>query len=160
MWLSCLHDWCPWWSRNGLPFWSVWVYPRFFGRVRVSGSFVFCVVLCRPLFVIVIFPLTMCVLSVLWFTDSDYPFGIFAIFFHKRYANYFKWSFIFFFFLIKSKLNDINSLKKKIPGLCCRKYVVQNKKSISSVIKTRFGHYCYLWVHVSNKCCYRSERGR
>jgi hypothetical protein len=46
-------------------------------RVRVARSLVFCVVFCRSLFV-----LLAIVLSVLLrFTDSDYPIGIFQLFF-------------------------------------------------------------------------------
>jgi hypothetical protein len=51
--------------------------PPVFSRVRVARSLVFCVVFCRSLFVLFIFAI---VLSVLRFTDSDYPFGIFKLF--------------------------------------------------------------------------------
>jgi hypothetical protein len=49
--------------------------PPVFSGVRVARSVVFCVVFCRSLFV-----LLAIVLSVLRFTDSDYPFGIFKLF--------------------------------------------------------------------------------
>jgi len=43
--------------------------------VRAAPSFVFCVVFCRQLFVLLFFPFLAIVLSVLLrFTDSDYPF--------------------------------------------------------------------------------------
>jgi hypothetical protein len=55
--------------------------PCFSGvRARVARSFVFCAVFCRSLFVLLSFCLFTIVLSVLRFTDSDYPFGIFKLF--------------------------------------------------------------------------------
>jgi hypothetical protein len=51
--------------------------PPVFNEFRVTRSLVFCVMFCRSLFVL--FPLTI-VLSVLLFTDSDYPFGFFKLF--------------------------------------------------------------------------------
>ena len=52
--------------------------PLIFSVVRVARLLVFSVVFCRLLFVL--FLLTI-VLSVLRFTDSDYSFGIFKVFF-------------------------------------------------------------------------------
>ena len=54
--------------------------PSVFSRVRVTRSLVLCVcfVHCNLLFVLF---LLVIVLSVLRFTDSDYPFGIFKLFF-------------------------------------------------------------------------------
>ena len=49
-------------------------HPVFIG-VRVARSLVFCVVFCRSLFVICLWPL-YCLLR---FTDSEYPFGIFKL---------------------------------------------------------------------------------
>ena len=48
--------------------------------VIVARSLVFCVVFCRSLFVLFLLAI---VLSVLRFTDFDYPFGIFKLFFHE-----------------------------------------------------------------------------
>ena len=49
--------------------------PPVFSGIRVAKYFVFCAVFCRSLFV-----LLAIVLSVLWFTASDYSFGIFKLF--------------------------------------------------------------------------------
>ena len=51
--------------------------PQIFIGVRVTRSLVWYVMFCRSLFVL--FRLAI-VLSVLWFTDSDYPLGIFKLF--------------------------------------------------------------------------------
>jgi hypothetical protein len=55
---------------------------------RVARSLVFCVVLCRPL---IVFFLLAIVLSVLLgYTDFDYPFCIFKLYFNKhkiRFTN-------------------------------------------------------------------------
>ena len=55
--------------------------PPVFSGVRVTRSLVFCVVFCRSLCVcpVVLF-LSVIGLSVLRFTDSVYPFGIFKLF--------------------------------------------------------------------------------
>ena len=47
--------------------------PPVFSGIRVARPLVFCVVLCGSLFVLFLLAI---VLSVLRFTDSDYPFGI------------------------------------------------------------------------------------
>jgi hypothetical protein len=52
------------------------LYIAFIG-VRVTRSLVFCVMFCRSLFVLFLLAI---VLSVLRFTDSDYPFGVFKLF--------------------------------------------------------------------------------
>ena len=53
-----------------------------FSWVRVVQSLDFCVVFCRSLFVLLYFFLFAIVLSVLLrYTNSDYPFGIFKLFF-------------------------------------------------------------------------------
>jgi len=44
--------------------------------VRVTRSFVFCVMFCRPLFVLLVIVLSV----LLQITASDYPFGIFKLF--------------------------------------------------------------------------------
>ena len=49
----------------------------YFGGVRVNRYWVVCVMLCRSCFVLFLLAI---VLSVLWFTASDYPFGIFKLF--------------------------------------------------------------------------------
>jgi hypothetical protein len=54
---------------------STCVHPHF---VRVARSLVFCAMFCRSLFVII---LLVILLSVLWFTVSDYPFCIIKLFF-------------------------------------------------------------------------------
>ena len=51
--------------------------PPVFSGIRVAWSFVFCVMFCRSLFVL--FHLVVA-LSLLWFTASDYSFGIFNLF--------------------------------------------------------------------------------
>jgi hypothetical protein len=54
--------------------------PPVFSGVRVTRSLLFCVMFCWLLFVLFIFTI---VLSVLRFTDSYYPFGIFKLFFQQ-----------------------------------------------------------------------------
>jgi len=51
--------------------------PSSFTGVRVARSLFFCVVFCRSLFILVLLAM---VLSVLWFTDSEYSFVIFKLF--------------------------------------------------------------------------------
>ena len=51
-----------------------------FSGFCVSRPLVFCVVFCLSLFVLLSFFLLVIVLSVLWFTSSDYLFGIFKLF--------------------------------------------------------------------------------
>jgi hypothetical protein len=51
-----------------------------FRGVRVTRSLVLCVMFCRSLFVVFILFLLDIVLSVLRFTDSNYPFDIFKLF--------------------------------------------------------------------------------
>jgi len=51
------------------------MHPGVFSGVRVTRSFVLYVVFCRSVFV-----LLAIVLSVLRYTDSDYPFCIFKLF--------------------------------------------------------------------------------
>ena len=50
--------------------------PPVFGGVRVTRSLVLCVCFVDPLFVLLYNFYLAIVLSVLRFTDSDYPFGI------------------------------------------------------------------------------------
>jgi len=66
--------------------------------VHVPRSLVFCVVFCRSLFVP--FPLATVLSVLLQFTDSDYPFGIFKLFFNKtlqklqlNYGHIMEWAF-------------------------------------------------------------------
>ena len=56
--------------------------PLVFSEVRVARSIIFCVMFCRSLYVFLFFFLLAIVLSVLWLTDSDYPYipGIFMHF--------------------------------------------------------------------------------
>jgi hypothetical protein len=54
-----------------------WCSPPVVSGVRVTRSLVFCVMFCRSLFVLFLLAI---VLSVLRFTDSDYPFGVFKLF--------------------------------------------------------------------------------
>ena len=62
--------------------------PPVFSVNHIARSFVYCVVFCRSLFVLCLFCLVI-VLSVLRFTDSDYPFGIFKLLqqFGQNYCN-------------------------------------------------------------------------
>ena len=53
---------------------STWVHPRFFSRVRIARSSVFCVML--SLFVLGPFLLTIVLCVLLRVADSDYSFGI------------------------------------------------------------------------------------
>ena len=69
------HCVCSWSSTTGATGGAPKFIPSFNG-VRVVRSLVFCVMFCRSLFVL--FSLTI-VLSVLQFTDSDYPFGFFKL---------------------------------------------------------------------------------
>ena len=64
------------WSRNC----QAEIIPVFCGFPRVARSSVFCVMFCRSSFVLLYFFLLVIVLSVLRFTDFDYPFGIFKLF--------------------------------------------------------------------------------
>jgi hypothetical protein len=50
-----------------------------FSGVRVTQSLVFCVMFCRSLFVLLSFFFLTIVLSVILFTDYDYPLGIFKL---------------------------------------------------------------------------------
>ena len=53
-----------------------------FNRARVARSFVFCVMFCRSLFALFVLFILAIMLSVLpRFTDSDYLFGIYKLFF-------------------------------------------------------------------------------
>ena len=63
-------------SNSSYPSRASELNPSFCG-VHGAWSLVFCVVFCRSLFLFFFFSI---VLSVLWFTDSDYPFGIFKLF--------------------------------------------------------------------------------
>jgi hypothetical protein len=58
--------------------------PPVFSGVCVAWSLVFCVVFCRSLFVLFLLAI---LLSVLVFTDSHYPLGIFKLFFWLCYSN-------------------------------------------------------------------------
>ena len=51
--------------------------PLIFSGVCVTRSEVYCVMFCKSLYVLFLLAI---VLSVLRFTDSDYPFGIFKLF--------------------------------------------------------------------------------
>jgi hypothetical protein len=55
--------------------------PLVFSGVRVTRFLVLCVMFCRSFFVLLFFFLLAIVLSVLRFTDSEYPFGLFKLFF-------------------------------------------------------------------------------
>ena len=66
-----------------------------FSGIRVTRSFVLCVMFCRSLFVLVSFFFCHCVVCPSWFTDSDYPFGIFKLFSYKEYTIY-MWLFFSF----------------------------------------------------------------
>jgi len=56
-----------------------------YSGLRVARSLVFCVVLCRSLFVLLSFFLLAIVLSVLRFKASDYPYGILKLLSTKSY---------------------------------------------------------------------------
>ena len=75
-----------------------------FNGVRVTRSLVFCVVFCRSLIALLPLFLLTIVLCVLHrFTDSDYPFGIFKLFFkYQKFQNIFWYS---------AKLENSNFLK-------------------------------------------------
>jgi hypothetical protein len=55
-----------------------------FSGVRVTRSFVFCIVFCRSLFVLLFFFLLAIALSVLRFTDNDCTFNIFKLSLNKN----------------------------------------------------------------------------
>jgi hypothetical protein len=61
--------------------------PPLFNGVRVARPLVFCVMFCRSLFVLFFIFLATTVLSVLRFTASDYPFGIFKLFILSFFEN-------------------------------------------------------------------------
>ena len=61
--------------------------PPVFSVNPIARSCVYCVMFCRSLFVLCLFCLVI-VLSVLRFTDSDYPFGIFKLFLQQFGQNY------------------------------------------------------------------------
>jgi hypothetical protein len=65
---------CHMWSRDCFPFQSS---PPVFSEVCVARSLVFCVMLCRLWFVLFLLAI---VLSVLWFTATNLPFGTFKLF--------------------------------------------------------------------------------
>jgi len=59
-----------------------------FSGVRVARSLVVCVVFCRSLFVpLSCFHLTIVLYVFLRFTNSDYPFGIFKLFFLWKFLD-------------------------------------------------------------------------
>jgi len=62
-------------------------FTPFFSAVRVTRSLVLFLMFCRSLFVLFLLAI---VLSVLWYTDSDYPFGVFKIFFDIYMPVYIK----------------------------------------------------------------------
>jgi len=76
------------WNRNCNPSGAPGFTPVVNG-VRIARSLVFCVVLyiCTLLFVFSFFSLLVIVLSVLRFTASDYPFGIFKLFYFTIVAK-------------------------------------------------------------------------
>jgi len=61
--------------------------PPVFSGVRVTRSLDFCVVFCTSLRVLFLLFILAIVLSVLWFTHSDYPFGIFKLFLQYKWIN-------------------------------------------------------------------------
>ena len=65
------------WSRNCLPFWSIWVHPWFLAGLCYS-IFSFMSMFCRSLFDLFLLAIVLSVL--LQLTDSDYTFGIFKLF--------------------------------------------------------------------------------
>ena len=62
-------------SRNCLPFQRTWVHPTVVSDVCVAQSLVSCVMFCRSSFVLCLLAIVLSVL--LYFTSSDYLFGIF-----------------------------------------------------------------------------------
>ena len=74
------HEWCHKWSKNCIHFRGSWVHPQVLvGFVLLDHKlyvYVLEIVVCP----FVLFPLVI-VLSVLRFTDSDYLFGMFKLFF-------------------------------------------------------------------------------
>jgi len=71
--------------------------PLVASEVRDARSLVFCVVFCRSLVILLSFFLLAIVLSVLRFTDSDCPFGIFKLFCQQHrngeiWTDIMKWS--------------------------------------------------------------------
>ena len=81
------HRVCNWSNTTGATNGAGTAYPsgapEFTHGLRVTRSLVLCVMLCRSLFVLLsFFFLPMCCLSFFdRYTDSDYPFGIFKLFF-------------------------------------------------------------------------------
>jgi hypothetical protein len=67
-------------AGTGYPIGSPEFIPLFNG-VHITKSMVFCVVFCRSLCVLLSF--AHCILVVLRLTASNYPFGIFKLFFEK-----------------------------------------------------------------------------
>ena len=86
--------------------------PPVFSGVRVARTLVFCVVFSRSLFVPFLLGLA---LSVLWFTDCDYPVGIFKLLFNKRYrgSNY-----LFSSYLVNKPLLKEMALLDQQPSYC------------------------------------------
>ena len=76
---SSLHstDWGAIMANIGSLYVPSFEYQTVFNGVRVARSLVFCAMFCRSLFVII---LLVILLSVLWFTVSDYPFCIIKLF--------------------------------------------------------------------------------
>ena len=78
------------WSRNCLPFWSIWVHPLFLvGFILLHLYFyvyAFWIVVCP--FVLFLLPIVLSVL--LRFTDSDCPFGIFKLFLNVPKSTVYK----------------------------------------------------------------------
>ena len=72
-------------SKNCLPFQSTWFYPLVFSGVHVARSLVFNAMFCRSLFVLFLLAIVLSVL--LRFTISDYPFGIFKLFFYRNVTD-------------------------------------------------------------------------
>jgi hypothetical protein len=97
--------------------------------VRIAQSLVFCVEFCKSLFVL--FRLAI-VLSVLRFTDADYPFGIYKLFFKCKLAGILK-------FILETCLQAVETLGFHINQ---ETYGDANSSRTSGLNPTFMGAYC------------------
>ena len=72
-----------------------------FSKVRATWSLVLCVIFCKSLFVL--FRLAIVLSALLLFTDADYPFGIYKLFFKCKLAGILK-------FILETCLQSVDTL--------------------------------------------------
>ena len=120
---SILHDGCDMWNRICLPNRSTWVSFPIYSAVRAARSLVFCVMCCKPSFVLLPF-FTRSLYLLSFFAASDCPFGIVKMFLVKEHRHDIcNVNFIWFFFLkllIYCQVFDVIITSIRIP------FVVQN----------------------------------